>query len=100
MGYFEYNRKFTTSRHVLYQDFPKTHVWKGKGGWAMQQRGTSISRMYNCNPTAGEQFYLQLLLTAVPRAQSFTDLFYFKGVWYPTYRNTYVAQGLAKDDAE
>jgi hypothetical protein len=100
MGYFEYNRKFVTSRYVLYQDFPLKHVWKTNEGWSLQQRGMSVGCMYNCNPTAGERFYLRLLLTAVPGARLFTDLFYFEGVRYPTYHKACVARGLAEDDAE
>jgi hypothetical protein len=100
IDYFEYNHKFTTSQHILYQNFPLKHVWKENEGWLIQQKDRSVDCMYNCSPIAREQFYLQLLLTAVPRAWSFTDLFYFESVQYPIYCKACFIQGLAEDNAE
>ena len=50
----------------LYQDFPKHFVWnKGRAVWSVRQRYKAIGRMYSVPVTAGEAFYLRLLLTVV-----------------------------------
>jgi hypothetical protein len=40
-----------------------------------RKKGKSISYVYYCSPIVGEQYYLQLLLTAVRGPQSFKDLY-------------------------
>ena len=50
----------------LYQDFPKHFVWnKSRAVWTIRQRYKAIGRMYSVPVTAGEAFYLRLLLTVV-----------------------------------
>lgn len=52
----------------LYQDFPKKFVWKKVGStykWTPRQRAKAIGRMYFVPPSAGERFYLRLLLTEI-----------------------------------
>jgi len=49
---------------LLYQDFPKKFVWVAKTRkWKLRQSGRAIGRMYTIPPTAGECFFLRLLLT-------------------------------------
>lgn len=51
---------------LLYQDFPKKFVWVAKTHkWKIRQSGRAIGRMYTIPPTAGECFFLRLLLTVV-----------------------------------
>ena len=50
----------------LYQDFPKRFVWnKQRAVWTIRQRYKAIGCMYSIPATAGEAFYLHLLLTVV-----------------------------------
>ena len=56
--------------------------------------------MYYCSPTAGERFYLRLLLTAVRGATSFEHLRTVAGTLYPTFQAACVALGLLEDDRE
>ena len=56
--------------------------------------------MYYCNPTAGERFYLRLLLTAVRGPISFEHLRTVAGTQYPTFQAACVALGLLEDDRE
>lgn len=50
--------------------------------------------------SAGEKFYLPLLLTVVTGARSWADLQTFNNVEYPTYKATCMARGLLEDDGE
>ena len=50
----------------LYQDFPKCFIWnKGQAVWTVRQRYKAIGHMYSVPVSAGEAFYLRLLLTMV-----------------------------------
>ena len=50
----------------LYQDFPKRFVWnKQCAVWIVCQRYKAVGCMYSISATAGEAFYLCLLLTVI-----------------------------------
>jgi hypothetical protein len=50
----------------LYQEFPKHFVWdKHTAIWKVHQYYKAIGRMYSIPASAGEAFYLRLLLTVV-----------------------------------
>ena len=56
--------------------------------------------MYYIHPTAGEKFYLCLLLTTVKGATSWDDLYSFEGRQYPSFKEACIACGLLDDDQE
>jgi PIF1-like helicase/Helitron helicase-like domain at N-terminus len=87
--------------NTLYQDFPNKMVWhKDTHVWTVRQRGFQIGRMYYAHPSAGERFYLRLLLTVVKGATSYEALRTVQGVLHPTFREACIAQGLTEDDNE
>jgi hypothetical protein len=70
MAWFEANRTQALidagAHDYLYQDFPKKFVWDKKNTvWKVRQRYKVIGRMYVVYPSAGEKFYLRLLLTQI-----------------------------------
>ncbi|KAI9911662.1 hypothetical protein PsorP6_009302 [Peronosclerospora sorghi] len=102
-AYFAYNAEHEEdSRHVLYIDFPKDHVWKIQAkAWAPRQRGAaSVGRMYFVPPTTGKRFFFRLLFTVVPGAQSFEHLRTVYGVDHPTFQSACGALGLLQEDTE
>jgi hypothetical protein len=60
----------------VYVDFLIDHVWEiQEKVWSTQQRGEKVvGQMYFVHPTAGECFFLHLLLTVIPSATSFEHL--------------------------
>lgn len=105
IAFFEYNRLNEDGRETLYQDFPWNHTFETPSGQkAFWKRRTinlhSIGRIWHCSPTAGERYYLRLLLTAVYGPTSFTDLYDFEGITYPTYHAACISRGLAENDQE
>jgi len=52
------------------------------------------------HPSAGERFYLRLLLTVVKGFQSFKEVCTFDGITHPTYKAACLAHGLLEDDGE
>ncbi len=56
--------------------------------------------MYFVHPTAGERFFLRLLLTVVPSATSFEHLRTVDDTEHPTFQAACRALGLLQDDVE
>jgi hypothetical protein len=101
-AFFKYIQDHPDEPKALYKDFPKKHVFDKKTK-AWRQRKTNaevIGRVYHCNPSQGERFYLRLLLTSVPGPESFESLYWYEGVRYPTYFAACIARGLAENDRE
>ena len=86
-AFFAYNESYEDGRALLYQDFPLKYCFDKKHRrWHRRRRETTaIGRMYYLNPTAGERFYLRLLLTAVRGPTSFEHLRTVDGTLHPTF---------------
>ena len=108
MAYFEANSDLgllgiEAHKHT-YQEFPQYFTWDDVGKqWNLhKQKRFSLGRMYFIKPTAGEQFYLHVLLTVVKGAKSFEDLHCIPGQHepLPTYYAACIAWGLLADDGK
>jgi hypothetical protein len=86
----------------VYADFPVNHVWKIREKvWSARQRGEkAVGRMYFVHPTAGERFFLCLLLTVVLGMTSFEHLWTVDNTEHLTFQAACRALGLLQDDAE
>lgn len=90
--------------NVSYVKFPQNHVWvKSALSWKVRTRefGT-IGRILTVHPTAGEVFYLRMLLNLDHSggAKSFEDLKIVNGHRMPTFRAACAALGLLQNDRE
>ena len=89
---------------TLYHDFPGHFRWDGQAKqWKERVRHAAlppVGRMYFVQPSAGEKYYLRMLLCHVPGAQSFLHLRTVDGVVHPTFQAACAARGLLADDAE
>lgn len=96
------NAQSDIARMLTYEDFPRQFVWnKGPCTWTMRKRNTgAIGRIYFVSPTAGEHFYLRLLLMHVRGATSFQDLRTYAGTVHDTFKGACLARGLLEDDQE
>ena len=100
-AWFKVNQTNPLARNTTYQDFPTTWVFeKTPKIWKPRQRGNALGRMYFASPSAGERFYIRLLLTVVPGATSFANLRTINGVMYDTFKETCFALGLLENDNE
>jgi len=101
MAFFKYNAENEDGHQYLYQEFPTHFVYKSRTKeWKPRQKGIAIGRMYTCSPLAGERYYLRLLLTIIPGAQSFAHLRTIAGMEYQTFKEACRALGLLDDDGE
>ena len=99
MSFFRYNAQHPDARQYCYPDFPRYFVYDRKQ-WKPRKQGEAIGRMYQCNPSQGERFYLRLLLSVRQGPTSFEDLRTVEGVVHPTFRAACAAMGLLLDDRE
>ena len=56
--------------------------------------------MYFVHPTAGEQYYLRMLLNIVCGATSFKNLRTINEILYPSFKEACIALGLLQNDEE
>jgi PIF1-like helicase len=101
-AFFKANQEYPQQANdILYQDFPSKFVWDQKAHkWKPRKRGFAIGRMYYTQPTAGEHFYLRLLMTAVKGATSYEHLQTFQGDITPSFREACLTHGLLENDQE
>ena len=95
------NSQFPDARNLSYADFPTQWVWvNSTKKWKLRQRGNTIGRLYFVPPSAGERYYLRMLLTTVKGATSFENLRTVNGVVYDTFKVACAALGMLQDDKE
>ena len=112
-AWFELNRLLPpghATRQIRYADMPSHFVWDGGSCcWKTRRRGPrggqALGRMFNVKPTAGELYYLRLLLLHLPGATGWNDFMRRApqgqdGPAPKTYREACRAFGLLHDDAE
>ncbi|MCO5567881.1 hypothetical protein L7F22_021577 [Adiantum nelumboides] len=86
---------------TLYIDFPQKWVWNSSSKkWTKRRRGDTIGRMYFVQPSAGERYYVRLLLTICKKCKSFKDLQIVNGVVFPTFKAACIARRVLEDDDE
>jgi hypothetical protein len=99
--WFEANAKYEDARNLTYCDFPKEWTWVATDRyWRKRVRCAKIGRMYYVHPTAGELYYLRMLLMIVKGAKNYADVRTFNNVVYRTFRGACEARGLLESDNE
>ncbi len=101
-AFFEANREESGitdfARQYTYQEFPQHFVWKEQQKWwALRQQGFALGWMYFVSPTAGDCFYLRLLLTVVKGPTLFEDLRSYNSETLSTFCEA-CRRGLLEDD--
>ena len=62
--------------------------------------GRCVGRIYYVPPTAGEKYYLRMLLNIVRGSCSYEEIRTVNGVLYATFKEACYALGLLEDDKE
>src|SRR5213079_3784846 len=67
--------------NLLYADFPTRFTWHADEKiWSSRKSGFSIGRVYFCPPSAGERYYLRMLLYNIPGPTSYIYLKTYQGI--------------------
>ena len=87
---------------LLYPDFPSKFTWDQRSRAWNPRRGrfSTIGRVYFAVPSAGERYYLRMLLYVVTCPTSFEYLRTYEGVVYNTFQEACMARGLLETDDE
>ena len=95
----QHNAEFRT---LKYSEVVDRFTWEAQPRrWKLRtNRSNTMGRMYAVHPSAGDRFFLRLLLITVPGPTSFEDLHTHEGIVYPTFREACVARGLTEDSHE
>ncbi|XP_074341884.1 uncharacterized protein LOC141679280 [Apium graveolens] len=85
----------------LYDEIPQHYVWNDKDRIRNpRKRGKKIGRLSYTHHSAGELWFLRLLLTKVRGATSYESLRTVKGQTYNTFQEACKEYGLLDDDNE
>ncbi|XP_015948903.1 uncharacterized protein LOC107473830 [Arachis duranensis] len=101
IAWFQANTEYEAARQLTYNNFSTEFVWKHSLRiWEPRKTNTAIGRLFFVPPSAGELYYLRMLLNIVKGPRSYEELRSFNGVVYPTFRDACYAHGLLDDDQE
>ncbi|EOA28676.1 hypothetical protein CARUB_v10024900mg [Capsella rubella] len=99
--WFEMNKRCPEARKLTYIQFPTYYVWDSDGKmWSERKQGFSIGRIVNIHPTAGDLYYLRMLLNTEKGPTSFDDLLTVENVKHKTFKAACYARGMLNGDSE
>ncbi|CAG8631414.1 12112_t:CDS:2, partial [Cetraspora pellucida] len=100
-AFFEACANLESARLYTYQEFLQHFVWNKKiKQWTLRKQGFAIGHLYFAGPSAGERFYLRLLLTSIRGPTSFEHLRTVNNIVHPTFKSACIALGLLENDQE
>lgn len=99
--WFVANQQSSSGHDLTYCQFPNRYTWDGTSKlWTVRRRGFKLGRLRYVHPSAGETFFLWMLLMVVKGAKNYEDVRTHAGILYPTFREACQARGLIGDDTE
>ncbi|KAL7607546.1 hypothetical protein Lser_V15G15147 [Lactuca serriola] len=100
------NQKDSRGVGLTYNEYLSKYKWDTRAkAWVhraitITSTSTTIGRLAYVHPTAGELFYLRILLSHQKGCKSFVDIRTVRGQTYSTFRDACDALGLMGDDKE
>jgi hypothetical protein len=99
--WFVANQRSPSGHALMYTESSKMFTWVADEKiWKRRQRGFKLGRIRYVHPTAGDTFFLRMLLAVVRGAKSYEDVRTYQSVLYPNFRDACQARGLIGDDTE
>jgi hypothetical protein len=100
--WFVCNQIFAEARTLTYPQFPSKWLWDQKDRkWCpRRQRHGKIGRLHYVHPSAGERYYLRMLLLTVRGATSYEHLRFHNRTYHHTFKEACKSRGLLGDDQE
>ncbi|XP_024004049.1 uncharacterized protein LOC112081527 [Eutrema salsugineum] len=97
----EANKHYKEAQDITYVQFPIMFVWNTSNKiWTLRERGTTIGKIVNIHPSAGDLYYLRLILNHVKGKTSFADICTVGDKTYSTFMEACNAMGLLDGDKE
>jgi PIF1-like helicase/Helicase len=100
-AWFDLNKKNEEARGLTYSQLPTKFVWQSDNKcWTPRKMGNRIGRITYVHPSAGERYYLRLLLNTIKGPMNFDEVKTVALVTYSTFREACQVIGLLGDDKE
>ena len=103
LQFFKANQKnISNARELTYQEFPNYFSWdRTTKDWKLRKKKQmAFGRIFSTAPSAGELFYLRLLLTVAKGPTSHANLRTVQGVLCGNFKEACRKRGLLEDDRE
>ncbi|RIA04789.1 hypothetical protein BRARA_K00943 [Brassica rapa] len=68
--------------------------------WSERKKGKTIGRIVAVHPSAGDRYYLRILINKIKGPRSYDELKTFNDVKYPDFKSVCHARGYLDDDVE
>ncbi|XP_058726317.1 uncharacterized protein LOC131597650 [Vicia villosa] len=95
------NAKYEEARTLTYGQFVSKFVYhKKQREWKPRKKGFTIGRLIWVPPTAGELFYLRMILTVAKGPTTYEEIRTVDNIQFDTFRDACFAMGFLEDDKE
>ncbi|XP_058733259.1 uncharacterized protein LOC131604861 [Vicia villosa] len=95
------NAKYEEARTLIYGQFVSKFVYhKKQREWKLSKKGFTIGRLIWVPPTAGELFYLHMMLTVAKGPTNYEEIRTVGNIQFDTFRDACFAMGFLEDDKE
>ncbi|XP_058756263.1 uncharacterized protein LOC131629499 [Vicia villosa] len=95
------NAKYEEARTLTYGQFVSKFVYhKKQREWKPRKKGFTIGRLIWVPPTAGELFYLRMMLTVAKGPTTYEEIRTVDNIQFDTFRDACFAMGFLEDDKE
>ncbi|XP_048608824.1 uncharacterized protein LOC106373596 isoform X1 [Brassica napus] len=94
-------RRSEFARTLTYVQIPEYFVWNNNSKvWTERKKGKTIGRNVAVHPSAGDRYYLRILINKIKGPRSYDELKTFNDVKYPDFKSVCHARGYLEDDVE
>ncbi|XP_048613489.1 uncharacterized protein LOC125587294 [Brassica napus] len=94
-------RRSEFARTLTYVQIPEYFVWNNNSKvWTERKKGKTIGRIVAVHPSAGDRYYLRILINKIKGPRSYDELKTFNDVKYPDFKSVCHALGYLDDDVE
>ncbi|XP_013639239.1 PREDICTED: uncharacterized protein LOC106344395 [Brassica oleracea var. oleracea] len=89
------------ARTLTYVQIPEYFVWNNNAKvWTERKKGKTIGRVVAVHPSAGDRYYLRILINKIKGPRSYDELKTYNDVKYPDFKSVCHARGYLDDDVE
>ena len=94
-------RRSAFARTLTYVQIPEYFVWNNNSKvWSERKKGKTIGRIVAVHPSAGDRYYLRILINKIKGPRSYDELKTFNDVKYHDFKSVCHARDYLDDDVE
>ncbi|XP_013613951.1 PREDICTED: uncharacterized protein LOC106320129 [Brassica oleracea var. oleracea] len=88
-------------RTLTYVQIPEYFVWNNSAKvWTERKKGKKIGRIVAVHPSAGDRYYLRILINKIKGPRSYDELKTYNSVKYHDFKSVCYARGYLDNDVE